>query len=390
MKQSKKQDVVIAAIAKLNRDISDIANQLIKNNIKIPRKNPRYANKLGKKLMRGGGAIDADTIASIEKFLQDNKDTVIQLKNKLILDILELYKYIVELNGLNYVNDNEIVLTFNNICNKLLDNSKNIYDYTLNTNDLFLRFEPIDKDKETYSTYLANINNTIYILQFINIYYTIYDKNKKDAETDTFGNNNTDLEKLLKEALIADKSIFKDALIADKSIFKDALLIEFEKKNLEFDKKVLEFKKYDLKDLKFLNKNRNNKPRDTIRNGFEVILKKNVTYNSLKQEEDDINIQLKNENPEKSTQLITRIDKYITKVENFKDELQKLYNDYMGSVSATGGNPPAKYKSTGIAVCILYKKRKYKRTVYVKEMKKTKYCKIDGDYILLSKMKIFA
>jgi hypothetical protein len=51
-----------------------------------------------------------------------------------------------------------------------------------------------------------------------------------------------------------------------------------------------------------------------------------------------------------------------------------------------GGNP--KYKSTRTTVCILYKKRKYKRTVYTKDMKKTKYCKIDGKNILLSKLKV--
>ena len=56
--------------------------------------------------------------------------------------------------------------------------------------------------------------------------------------------------------------------------------------------------------------------------------------------------------------------------------------------SAQGGKPPAKYKSTGRIVCIMYKKRKYKRTVYVKDKRDTKYCKIDGEYILLSKMKV--
>jgi len=388
MKQSKKQDVVIAAIAKLNRDISDIANQLIKNNIKIPRKNPRYANKLGKKLMRGGGAIDPATIASIKNFLEGNKDTVILLKNKLILDIYEFYKYIVELTNREDV-DSEIVQIFNNICNKLLDNSKskNIYDYTLNTNDLYQRFKPLEEDKEKYKKDLANINNTIYILQFINIYYTIYDKNKKGAETDTFGKNTTNLAALFKKALFADKSIFKEALFSDKSIFKDAL---FANNKIEFDKKVLEFKRYDLYYLIFLKKDRNIRIRDTIRKGLEINLKTNKTYNSLKQEQDDIKTQLENENPEKSTQLITKIDKYIADVEKFKPTLQELYDTYIKTVPTSGGNPPAKYKSTGIAVHIMYKKRKYKRTVYVKEMKKTKYCKIDGEYILLSKMKVIA
>ena len=52
------------------------------------------------------------------------------------------------------------------------------------------------------------------------------------------------------------------------------------------------------------------------------------------------------------------------------------------------GGAPTKYKSTGQAVFILYKKKNYKRTIYVKEKTKTKYCKINNEYILLSKLKI--
>ena len=57
------------------------------------------------------------------------------------------------------------------------------------------------------------------------------------------------------------------------------------------------------------------------------------------------------------------------------------------SFNKSGGNPP-KYKSTGKAVYIMYKKRKYKRTIYVKDKRKTKYCKINNEYILLSKLKV--
>ena len=53
-----------------------------------------------------------------------------------------------------------------------------------------------------------------------------------------------------------------------------------------------------------------------------------------------------------------------------------------------GGNPPTKYKSTGITVYILYEKKKYKRTVYTKDNRKTKYCKINNKYILLSKLNV--
>jgi hypothetical protein len=52
------------------------------------------------------------------------------------------------------------------------------------------------------------------------------------------------------------------------------------------------------------------------------------------------------------------------------------------------GGKPAKYKSTGITVFILYKNKKYNRTIYVKDKGKTKYCKINNEYILLSKLKV--
>jgi hypothetical protein len=54
----------------------------------------------------------------------------------------------------------------------------------------------------------------------------------------------------------------------------------------------------------------------------------------------------------------------------------------------SGGRKPTKYISTGITVYIMYKKKKYKRIIYVKEKAKTKYCKINNEYILLSKLKI--
>jgi hypothetical protein len=53
----------------------------------------------------------------------------------------------------------------------------------------------------------------------------------------------------------------------------------------------------------------------------------------------------------------------------------------------TGGKA-TKYKSTGITVFILYKKKKYNRTIYVKDKGNTKYCKINNEYILLSKLKV--
>ena len=79
-----------------------------------------------------------------------------------------------------------------------------------------------------------------------------------------------------------------------------------------------------------------------------------------------------------------------------KDTFKKVYAEFRAnnplvkkdqSLPTKGGNSPTKYKSTGITVSIMYEKKKYKRTVYTKDNRKTKYCKIDGEYILLSKIK---
>lgn len=61
----------------------------------------------------------------------------------------------------------------------------------------------------------------------------------------------------------------------------------------------------------------------------------------------------------------------------------------MDSLSGIGiGGNLTKYKSTGDTVFIKYKNKKYKKTIYTKENKKTRYCKINNEYILLSKLDV--
>jgi len=74
--------------------------------------------------------------------------------------------------------------------------------------------------------------------------------------------------------------------------------------------------------------------------------------------------------------------------EQVKKLIEKATQDAITKLPLQGGRNRPKYKSTGQVVFILYKKRKYKRTIYVKDKRKTKYCKINNEYILLSKMKI--
>jgi hypothetical protein len=69
--------------------------------------------------------------------------------------------------------------------------------------------------------------------------------------------------------------------------------------------------------------------------------------------------------------------------------VQSLIAKYDGKVKGKvkAGNP-AKYKSTGQVVYIMYQNKKYKRVIYVKDKRNTRYCKINKEYILLSKLKV--
>lgn len=75
------------------------------------------------------------------------------------------------------------------------------------------------------------------------------------------------------------------------------------------------------------------------------------------------------------------IDQDRNDISDMKDRLPSKGGKDRGSIAT-------KYKSTGQIVFILYKKKKFKRTIYVKEKKNTKYCKINNEYILLSKLNI--
>jgi hypothetical protein len=53
----------------------------------------------------------------------------------------------------------------------------------------------------------------------------------------------------------------------------------------------------------------------------------------------------------------------------------------------TGGSKKTTYRLNGEKVVLLHKNKKVQRSIYVKSNGKTKYCKIDHQYILLSKLK---
>lgn len=73
-------------------------------------------------------------------------------------------------------------------------------------------------------------------------------------------------------------------------------------------------------------------------------------------------------------------------------KIKDIYETYFSN-SKEGGNTggcklTTKYISTGNFVYILYEKKKIKRCIYAKAKGRGKYCKIKGDYMLLSKLKV--
>jgi len=126
--------------------------------------------------------------------------------------------------------------------------------------------------------------------------------------------------------------------------------------------------------------------------------------NKIKKEICDQLIQFKNIIERDKTKIINH--NKIIEIENINVDLRSLIkNDQKLSTTnpvytipeedeedededKSGGRKPTKYISTGITLFIMYKKKKYKRIIYVKEKAKTKYCKINNEYILLSKLKI--
>ena len=75
----------------------------------------------------------------------------------------------------------------------------------------------------------------------------------------------------------------------------------------------------------------------------------------------------------------------------FKDKeetLDEYHRDRTTANELGGGKLTTKYISTGNFVYILYEKKKIKRCIYAKAKGRGKYCKIKGDYMLLSKLKV--
>jgi hypothetical protein len=144
---------------------------------------------------------------------------------------------------------------------------------------------------------------------------------------------------------------------------------------------------------------------------YEVILRvsdnsNHEQMNILKGEIDSINLYLQNiidnyRNSQDNEASYEEIERTIKSIYNNYGLLSAKHTEYRPDSwmkshpqtfvtihsSLVGGNP-VKYKSTGQVVHIMFQNKKYKRVIYVKDKRNTKYCKMNNEYILLSKLKV--
>lgn len=96
---------------------------------------------------------------------------------------------------------------------------------------------------------------------------------------------------------------------------------------------------------------------------------------------DDVVTKVKSEKAAASAPKLSALSN-LSKIFNEEDDERTTANE-LG-----GGKLTTKYISTGNFVYILYEKKRIKRCVYAKAKGRGKYCKIKGDYMLLSKLKV--
>ena len=165
----------------------------------------------------------------------------------------------------------------------------------------------------------------------------------------------------------------------DHPCFKNSIAILFDlEKKIEFFKKELNNKIENFTNLQINNK---------------IILNSTGNNENIKALIENIKALIENFNKVKAKSVPDTLEKLKT-LETINSEMTKslldlnhLFNHIKEQHPIEGGKP-TKYKSTGITVFILYKNKKYNRTIYIKEKGKTKYCKIKNEYILLSKLKV--
>ena len=415
--------------AKLKKAIGKIAAQLVKDHPKLVKGggSSGITDLIFSKNLMKGGEINDELREDIVKFLKDSAPKVNKLKKELIIKIIEYFindEKAVTDDSLSIVNINE---DFNKGVYGYKDNYKEPFkEHLIDKQDIYDDFIILEIVKKFYilsrikDDIPKEISNVKFeklpddIISALNNYKHdgeeenregvktkikgLLDKYKDGKGEDAAKEGNTP-KKIDNEAKYAElvanaeevyeknrdivKKIQKSKdieLSGDKIIAKEGIELDEEKKNRlnEFNELYTELKDKEKIIKAEMDKFNGNTPPDDkivavqiLIDGFNNSYKKifpfyqifgtTINVPDLQDDDDDTR-------RETGTELVL-----------FEKKEDK---------TPGGGKPAPKYKSTGQVVNIMYKKRKYKRTIFVKEKRKTKYCKINNEYILLSKLNV--
>ncbi len=161
------------------------------------------------------------------------------------------------------------------------------------------------------------------------------------------------------------------------------------RKNREYDKRKGS-NDFDLYKDKYILYNINDKNLYKARIDFKI--KKGVNEKAVRINTEAI-IRINKNMYDDNTELIMFNELYNSIVINkdyiiYKEESEQRRGFLASFFRSTGGNKKSStYKLNGEKIALLHNNKKIQRSIYTKEKGKTKYCKINNEFILLSKLK---
>jgi hypothetical protein len=433
-KKRSKRSKQTAETAKLKIAIDKISTQLVKDHPKLIKGGGSLGitELLFSKILIKGGKLSQQTRGYIITFLKDIAPQVNKLKQELITKLLE------HLIGKDIIDETNI---FENIIDINKEFVKDLYEYDIR-DDIQDQIGALSEEIKEYIAIL-DIVKKYYILSRVkdddeqasiinkiefdslpeNILKALKSKNQKlfeeyfekkkidKEETTSEYSSQTliDILNRLKKEIDIYIMLFtlSDKLNIQKSdnkiIFVDSNIILTANQNnklqdlnslyelfytnifSEFQNISNKYKSDDIMQYKITEGNR----RSDIAQDLDTLLKLNETFKQIYNiRKDDIKNYLDIIDPERH-----KVSTTMEVESGLSPDLKALNTGWDNSLVSPPSSPriggnPAKYKSTGQVVYIMYQNKKYKRVIYVKDKRNTRYCKINKEYILLSKLKV--
>ena len=331
------------------------------------------------KISGSSGGDQSDLITSINNLY-------ISINNKKIFEYLPNLEILHNLGSLG--NTDEIVNNINSL--KRIKLKYDIYTKiicTESTNNLFIHDDTLNKTFKFLDNYNIIANDTITTIDKLkeairkfkleNIIKKDESDRKKSSRFVSFLTTNKKEMRSINDILIKLKENLDILRNKNKSFASDSAKIR--------------------NDINIINKQKALKDLDDLKDNLEKSISNDIKiFNNIKEK---LIIKYKAEHVDKNDATIYKeynayFKEKIISLDFVKEDIEKfnlneeLVEQTVEADANSGGKLVTKYKSTGDSVYILYKRKKIKRCVYEKTKGRGKYCKVDGEYKLLSKLKI--